>query len=114
MTVDDASRLLPRDLFTYAQEHRLLDDVLVSPDEMPDYHSAPIAAAAAASSSTAPVLDIGSDSVEYDMPSSSVGGGPIDKQARNPYSPPRNSPGSYSAPPSQRHITVSNDVPSSR
>ena len=42
-TVEDASTLFPQDLFTYAQEHRLLEHVIVTPDKMPNYNDTGVA-----------------------------------------------------------------------
>jgi len=120
-TMEDASRLFPRDLFTYAQEHRLLDHVLVSPDQMPDFHPAPLvtsapAAVPSADPSVAPLLDDAAEPLAYDVASSSAAGAgdPNDNQARNAYYPPRNSSGAYAMPPSERHIAASDDVPTAR
>jgi len=33
-TAEEASKLFPRDLFTYAQEHKLLEPVLVSDEQL--------------------------------------------------------------------------------
>mmetsp|Transcript_11490 Transcript_11490/g.25758 ORF Transcript_11490/g.25758 Transcript_11490/m.25758 type:complete len:503 (+) Transcript_11490:95-1603(+) len=120
-TMEDASRLFPRDLFTYAQEHRLLDHVLVSPDQMPDFHPAPLvtsapAAVPSADPSVAPLLDDAAEPLAYDVASSSAAGAGVstDNQARNAYYPPRNSSGAYAMPPSERHIAASDDVPTAR